>query len=234
MPKGWERGFWEDIIKYNKGTATDDYIENKYSNFVVSGKLAITSPAMLRQVNKINNSEHRMKAFNFVTAGVGYRLDPKTKEPIIPIAPFTKDADLVKYKPFIDKTTGKLYTENTEFYWKPMPKLFFEYYNHKEIKFDGDVGTLSNKHVNIVDVEYVGKESNNLEQAEVIGDQRGDFVYYRENLQAKILKRIETLTKDEALNCGISNWQYNYMQRCLKEGKVPRFKKKTLRLLGIV
>ena len=47
-------------------------------------------------------------------------------------------------------------------------------------------------------------------------------------------KRIETLTKEEAKRLGMKRWQYSYIKRCLKKGKVPKFKKKTLKLLGVL
>jgi hypothetical protein len=148
--------------------------------------------------------------------------------------PFTRDsADAIRYMPFIDKKTGKLYTENTEYYWKPMSRLFFEYINHRESKFDGDVGTLQNKHINITGVDYIGKESNNLERAEITSIEEDDYVYYKKDSTERIVKCLETLTKDEARLIGMSNWQYNYIERCKKQGKVPKLKRKSLRLLGL-
>ena len=234
MPKGWEKGFWEDIVKYDKGIVKDDYIESKYSNYVVAGRLAITHPNMLNCVRKLDTPTHRMKAFNFVTVGVGYRVDPKTREAVIPVVPYTKDADAVRYRPFIDKHTGRLHSEHTEQYWKPMPKLFYEYLNHAESKFDGNIGTLQHKHINIVDIDYIGKESNNLERAEVTGIEEDDFVYYKKNSNETMAKYLQMLTKEEALQKHISKWEYNYIKRCLKHGKIPKLKKKTQRLLGLL
>lgn len=233
MPKGWEKGFWKDIIKYDKGMVKDDYIESKYGNYVVAGRLAITHPNMLNYLRRLDTPTHKMKAFNFVTVGVGYKIDPKTKAAVIPVVPYSKDADAVRYKPFIDKHTGELYSEHTEQYWKPMSRLFYEYLNHPESKFDGDIGTLQHKHINITGIGYIGKESNNLERAEVTGIEEDDFVFYKKDTEETVTKRLETLTGEGALQRGISKWQFNYIKRCLKQGKVPQLKRKTRRLLDL-
>jgi hypothetical protein len=165
---------------------------------------------------------------------VGYQFDDTTKQPIIPLLPYTDDTDKIKYKPFVDYKTGKLYAKNTEQYWKPMSKVFFDYILHKEEKFEGNIGLLKPRHINIVDFEYCGKESNNLEESEIIGVQGDDFVYYNKGLEEKITNRIETLTFDEAKRIGMKRWQYSYLKRCVKQSKVPKLKKKTLRMLGLV
>ena len=237
MPKGWEEKFWIDIIKYNRGMVDDGYIESNYGNFIVAGKLAISSPFLMRRFNKINRDKdfnHRIKPFNFITVGVGYRLDGKTRESIIPILPYTTDIDTIKYMPFIDYKTGKEYKDCTQFYWRPMSDLFFSYIAHREEKFLGEFGTLENRHINIVDTEYCGKESNNLQEAEVIGVQKEDYVYYRKDFNQKIAKCLEELTKEEARQAGISDWQFYYLKKKAKRHEIPQLKKKTLRLLGLL
>ncbi len=237
MPEGWEEKFWMDIIKYNSGLVKDNYIEFNYNNFIVAGQLAITSPFLMKRFNRINKAKdlkHQIKPRNFITLGVSYRLDSITREPIIPMLPFTKDYSTVKYQPFIDYKNGKLYNKHTEAYWKPTDELFFEYVNHEEKKQQGGIGILSPRHINISNINYCGKESNNLEEAEVVGVKSDDYVYYDKNLEQKLMKRIETLTKEEAKQLGMKRWQYSYIKRCLKDGKVPKFKRKTLKLLGLL
>ena len=237
MPEGWEIKLWQDIIKYNEGLVNKDYIELNYGNHIVAGKLAITSPFLLRRFNKMNgvkNLKHRIRPFSFVTVGIGYRLDDSTKQPIIPMLPYTEHTNKIKYMPFVDYKTGKIYSEHTEYYWKPMSELFFDYINHKEEKFEGNIGLLKQRHVKITGLEYIGKESNSLEESETIGVQEDNYVYYSKNQEKKITERIETLTLNKAKQIGMKRWQYNYIKRCLKQGRVPQLKKKTLKLLGLL
>ena len=237
MPEGWEERFWEDIIKYNKGIVKDDYIELHYGNHIVAGKLAITSPFLLSRFNKANSTKdlkHRTRPFTFVTVGVGFQVDDTTKQPIIPLLPYTTNMDKIKYRAFIDYKTGKLYAKDTERYWKSMSKVFFDYILHKEMKFEGNIGLLKQRHINIVDFEICGKESNNLEESEITGVQEGDCIYYSKDFEQKVIKKIETLTLEEAKCIGMKRWQYSYLKRCVKQSKVPKLKKKTLRMLGLV
>jgi len=236
MPEGWEVKLWQDIIKYNEGLVGNDYIELNYGNHIVAGKLAITSPFLLKRFNKMNgikDARHRIRPFTFVTVGIGYRLDDTTKKPIIPMLPYTEYTNKIKYSPFVDYKTGKIYSENTEYYWKPMSELFFDYINHKEEKFEGDIGMLKQRHVNITDLDYIGKESNSLEESETIGVQDDNYVYYSKDQGKKITERIEGLTPKEAKQIGMKRWQYNYIKRCLKQGKIPKLKRKSLRLLDL-
>ena len=226
--------FWKDILYYHFGKLSKQDIESKYAGRYVSQQLTITSPQVLKRFEGIINYKQKMRPFNFMIVGQAYRIDPTTGEPIIPVVPFTKDLDTVPYQTFFDLRTGKVYSENTQYFWKPLSEVFFDFYNHKEEKFDGDVGELTRKHIQIEGINFVGKESNDLEQVEAIGASNDDYVYYNKDFAQKIAKRIKALTKEEALSCGISNWQYNYIRRCLKEGRTPKFKKKTLKLLGLL
>ena len=225
--------FWKDILYYHFGKLSRQDIENKYAGKYVSQQLTITSPQVLKRFKNIIDPKRKMRCFNFMVCGQAYRIDPITKEPIIPVIPFTKDTDTIPYQPFFDLKTGKVYIENTQYYWKPLSEVFFDFYNHKEEKFDGDVGELQRKHIEIDDINFVGKESNNLEEAEAFGVSSDDYVRYNENFKQKIAKKLETLTIEEARQRGVTDWQFYYLKKMSKQGKVPQLKKKTLRLLGL-
>jgi hypothetical protein len=226
--------FWKDILYYHFSKLTKQDIENKYAGKYVSQQLSITSPQVLKRFKNIIDPRGKMRPFNFMIVGQAYRVDPITHEPIIPVIPITKDTDTIPYQPFFDLKTGKVYTENTQYYWKPLSEVFFDFYNHKEEKFDGDVGELQRKHITIESIDFTGKESNSLEETDAIGVSNDNYVYYNENFKQKIIKRLETLTLNEVKKIGMKRWQYNYLKRCLQQDKVPKLKKKTLRLLGLL
>ena len=74
--------------------------------------------------------------------------------------------------------TGKYYENNTQYYWKPLSEMFLDYMNHKEDKYDGDIGTLSRKKIKVDSVIHIGKRSNNLDESEIIGVSDNDYVMY--------------------------------------------------------
>ena len=81
---------WSDFLGYHYDMLSKEAIENKYSSKYVMGKLAMTSPLILQRFWHINKDK-RIKPFNFVIVGIGHMLDQITKEPIIPMIPYTKN-----------------------------------------------------------------------------------------------------------------------------------------------
>ncbi len=244
MPRGWEKDFWVDIIRYDKGEINDQYLEDKYGKIPVAAQISISSPTIRNQFMKYYN----VTAFNFMIMGVGYKPNPVTEEPIIPMIPFTKDVSPIIYTPFVDKITGKLYTDNTQFYWKPLSKLF-KYINHEETKYEGNIGMLKRRHLRVDNavnnVIYIGKESNNLEESEVIGVQEDDNVIYDDKIMDKtaikqdktsvknqnIIRIIIQMTPKQASLARISKRQVIRWRKKLRNHEPIMLRKKTVRKL---
>ncbi|HJW19328.1 MAG TPA: hypothetical protein VJ571_02075 [Candidatus Nitrosotalea sp.] len=94
-------------------------------------------------------------------------------------------------------------------YWKPFWSVFVEYLNHPESKFDGDVGILERKHVNVTGIIHIGKESNELEESELLGVDSGSYETYVDvkNLDKKFEKialRVLELKPKDVKKFGIS------------------------------
>ncbi len=193
-------------------------------------KLALTSPFVLQRFRH-TNKDKRLKPFNFVIVGIGHRLDPSTKEPIIPIIAYTKNTDIVPFSPFTDYKTGKEYKDNTQFYWKPLSEFLFGYMDHNDNKYDGNIGELKRKQIIIGDVEHIGKESNNLEESEVIGVSDNDYVIYDNKSEQKITDVIRNLKPKQAKQIGISKRNLRYLRKKVREGKRMVLKTKTLNKL---
>ena len=51
-----------------------------------------------------------------------------------------------------------------EVYWKPLGKTILQYMDHPEHKLGGDVGYLERKYITCNDIQYIGKESNNINE----------------------------------------------------------------------
>jgi hypothetical protein len=64
------------------------------------------------------------------------------------------------------------------------------YIDHPESKLDGDVGILERKHVNVIGTIHIGKESNELEESELLGADAGSYKTYEDgrNLDKKFEK----------------------------------------------
>ncbi len=223
---------WHDFLSYHYGTLSKDVIDHKYTNKFVMGKLALTSPFIMQRFRH-TNKDKRLKPFNFVIVGIGHKIDPTTKEPIIPLLSYTKKTEIVPFTRFTDYKTGKEYTDNTKFYWKLLPEFLFTYADHNDGKYDGGIGELRRKQLVISDIEHIGKESNNLEESEVIGVSDNDYVIYDNKTEQKIADVIKNMTVKRAKQIGISKRNMRYLKKKVREGKWIILKRKTLKKLTI-
>ena len=221
---------WSDFLSYHHGTLSKEAIENKYSGKYVMGKLAMTSPLILQRFWHINKDK-RIKPFNFVIVGIGHKLDLITKEPIIPMIPYTKNYDVVPYTPFTDYKTGKEYRDNTKSYWKPLSEFLFDYFEHNDNKYEGTLGELTRRHIEVGDIEHIGKESNNLDETEVIGILDKNYVIYDNKKEQKIIEIIKKLTPKQAKAIGISKRNLRYLRKKVKIKNRIILKTKTLNRL---
>ena len=107
--------------------------------------------------------------------------------------------------------------------------------DHKDNKYEGDIGELRRKQINIGEIEHIGKESNNLEESEVIGVSDNDYVIYDNKSAQKITDVIRNMTTKDAKHIGLSKMQMFRLKKKIKEGKNIALKRKTVkRLITIV
>ncbi len=224
------KGIWKDILDHRYNRLSKETIESKYSNKFVMGKLALTSPFVLKRFRH-TDKDKRLKPFNFVIIGIGHRIDPLTKEPIIPLLAYTKNTTIVTFSPFTDYKTGKEYKDNTKYYWKPFSEFLFGYMDHNDGKYDGDIRELRRKQINIGEIEHIGKESNNLEESEVIGVSDNDYVIYDNKSEQKIIDVIKNMTTKDAMRIGLSKMQMFRLKKKIKDGKKIVLKRKTAKKL---
>ncbi len=170
-------------------------------------QLAITNYDIQKRFDGINKTRpysKKIKPYNFATVGTACRVDPDTKEPIIPFLSEIKKLDEIPYMEFLDYKTGKKYPNDNsmepQYYWKNMESVLEDYVEHKESKLEGNSGVLKRRHltINQESIRYIGKESNELEQSEIFGVAKKDTVEYV-NYQKKLRKIIDELTLEKAL-----------------------------------
>ena len=84
------------------------------------------------------------------------------------------------------------------------------------------------------DIEHIGKESNNLEESEVIGVSDDDYVIYDNKSEQKIADVIKNMTTKDARHIGLSKRHLFRLKKRIKEGKKIALERKTLKKLSDV
>jgi hypothetical protein len=217
-------------------------ILSKYQTKYAVTQLSISSYDILKRFNKINKGKplsQQIKPFNFITVGTATQTDVSTGEPIIPMLPYldAKKQDQAPFMPFMDYKTGKTYPNEdnpseSHFYWKKQSDILEKYVNHNDEKSEGDTGLLSRKHVaiNKSSIRYIGKESNELEESEVLGVTDKDYSEYVDK-QGKLLEIISNLTLDVAQRIGIARRTFFDLKKKANDSDKINLKGKTLRKL---
>lgn len=129
----------------------------------------------------------------------------------------------------IDYKTGKTYPneieQDTRLFWKPLSRIIHDYVDHPESKSEGDTGAIKRKHIiaNRIDVSYIGKESNELDETQTIGVNHQYTEY--SNMEA-MTQKLVSISPKEAQLIGISKSQYYDIIRKFKNGEFIRLSDK--------
>jgi len=104
------------------------------------------------------------------------------KNDVIPCLPYDKDIRGIQYKPFIDYKTDTPSSNlplPSDKYWYTLEDVLAQYVRHSDNKFDYDnEGIGHRKHIIVDKIRYIGKESNNLEEASVLGIDDDSYLEY--------------------------------------------------------
>lgn len=230
----WYKQVWLDILKFHYGQTSIEEINEKYEGSYALTKLAISTPHIMKRFECLNKNkcyDRQIKPFNFCIAGIGNVADHETGNPVRPLAPFRRNVQQCAYDSFIDYESGKEMKGLQ--YWKPFADVFWDYINHPEAKFDGDIGVLSRKHVVVNSVMHIGKESNNLEQTEALGAHDDDYVVYSRDvacLRPYADKILQAEPKD-VRKFGISQQTLYNIKRAVIRDAWQRISQRTMRQL---
>lgn len=214
----WQKQIWEDILKLHYDIISQDEFIQKYSNFYAVSKLSVSSKEIMNRFKIFNRGRsynRQIKPFNFFLIGIGNSKDVK------PIAPFSREPQEAVHRPFIDYKTGKI-MKGIE-YWKRLSDVLLSYINHKESKMEGSIGVLERKHLNIEGFIYIGKEASNLEKAGILDSLRYATYADKEDL----LKRIKSMSFEEAKKLGIPKTTYYRLRKMINEGKEAKLRRIT-------
>jgi hypothetical protein len=187
----WERTLWTNILLHAHGKITEEELLDKYSNDYAVAELSITTSNLLRRVKRINENrpfDQQIRPYNFVL--VGSPTWTSKNQPVIPITQYTADYDTAPFQSFVDSKTGELHAEATQLYWKTLQKTVSDYVEHPESKFQNgnSTGKMRRRHLSANTVVYVGKESNELEETDILGLDEDSYVVYDRSITNGCLK----------------------------------------------
>ena len=105
------------------------------------------------------------------------------------------------------------------------------FYKSNNCKYYAAIGELRREQIVINDIEHIGKESNNLEESEVIGVSNNDYVIYDNKTEQKITHVIKNMTTRDAKRIGLSKMQMFRLKKKVQQGKKIVLKRKTAKKL---
>ncbi|MEM0139959.1 MAG: hypothetical protein QXZ44_05045 [Ferroplasma sp.] len=112
-------------------------------------------------LNKNKPADKQVRAFNFM-------LIESEINGIIPCLPYTKDTNGLQYGKFTYYRTGLASDKlplPSKAYWESLEDVLTNYIRYNDNKFDYIDHIVKRKHIIVDRVSYIGKESNNLDDA---------------------------------------------------------------------
>jgi len=168
----------------------------------------------------------KIKFFNFM-------LIESEKNDVIPCLHFSKDISGIQYKPFIDyksDTTSDKLPLPSDAYWYTLDDILTKYVKHNDNKFDYDQeGIAQRKHIINDRIRYIGKESNNINEASVLGIDDNSYLEY-DNIE-DFKQLILSLKPKDVRDKGISERELNRQKAKIRNGKQLNPKVKIVKIL---
>jgi len=158
----WQEEIWQDLLMLHYKQISQVDVEQKYGNLYALTKLTVSTYHVYHRFRSLNADkkwENQVKPFNFYN--LGFQMREENGQMIKPLAPFSKDPQKIVHEPFIDYETG-LIKQGSRFF-KPLCRTILQYVDHPEYKYEGNVGLLIRKQINVDDVLIIGKEANKIE-----------------------------------------------------------------------
>ena len=160
---------WESILTKNF---------NEYNDKIAVSQITISRPSILNRFRKMNSGkpyDKQIKPFNFMLIG-------SEKNGVIPCLPYRKDYNGLQYEKFVDYKSNtysdRLPLPTTE-YWHALENVLTQYIMHTDNKFDYDnEGIAHRKHIVADRIRYIGKETNNIDETQIIGIEEDDYIEY--------------------------------------------------------
>ena len=221
----WQAEIWQDILKLHYGIIAEEDIVEKYSSLYAISRLTVSTSNVLDRFKDLNAGtewREQIKPFNFFL--VGFQTTEENEKAVKPLAPFTKDYQKIVYEPFIDYQTGEV--RQGSHYFKPLSNTILEYVDHPEHKFEGDIGILERKHIDIDGFVYIGKEANDIDNQEL--DVRKPQTFQNEE---EMKEKILAISQKEAEKIGVGRSTLHKIKWKIRRGEKINLKGKGVRKL---
>jgi hypothetical protein len=102
-------------------------------------------------------------------------------------------------------------------YWNTLEDVLTQYVRHSDNKFDYDnQGIAHRKHIVVNRIRYIGKESNNIDEASVLGIDDDSYLEY-ENIE-DFKQWILSLKPKDVKDKGISKQSLSYTKSQIRKG----------------
>jgi len=220
------------LLKINGEDVWKAILMEDFSEFMdktAVSQITISKPSILNRFKKMNANKpfnKKIKPFNFMLIG-------PEKNGVIPCLPYDKDTSLIQYKPFIDyksdTTSDKLPLPSYE-YWHTLEDVLKSYVRHNDNKFDYDnEGIAHRKHIIADQIRYIGKESNNIDEASVFGIDDDSYLEY-ENID-DFKQWILSLKPKDVRDKGISKMALRKIKNKIKLDRKLNPKTKIIKIL---
>jgi len=155
------------------------------------------------------------------------------KNGIIPCLPYYKDITGIKYKPFVDyktDTASDILPLPSDSYWYTLDEVLTKYVRHNDNKFDYDKEGIAHRKNIIADrIRYIGKESNNIDEASVLGIDDDSYLEY-DNIE-DFKQWILSLKPKDVKDKGISERELKRQKAKIRNGKELNPKVKIVKIL---
>jgi len=155
------------------------------------------------------------------------------KNGIIPCLPYDKDITGIQYKPFVDYKTDTASDKlplPSDAYWYTLDEVLTKYVRHVDNKFDYDnEGIAHRKHIIADRIRYIGKESNNIDEASVLGIDDDSYLEY-DNIE-DFEQWILSLKPKDVRDKGISERELKRQKAKIRKGKQLNPKVKIVKIL---
>ena len=79
-----------------------------------------------------------------------------------PIALYSEDPQTFAHLPFVNAENGEI--KSGSHYFKPLSRTIMDYIDHLESKYEGMVGLLERRDIQVDEVIHIGKEANNIDE----------------------------------------------------------------------
>jgi hypothetical protein len=253
----WIAQIWLGLIRNSLGLSNQN---PSFENEPAVGRLSITSPAVMRPLEKLNEGKayiDKIKPFNFLVSchvrpfGHPPGVDP---ERFHLISPYESDSRQWLKKTWIDQYSGNDYRITTTGHHgdrhtarvKTYGDVLREYEVHPESKYADKngkpcgkqtIGLLQRRHVLIDQIVPIGKESNSLEEVDagLVHSAENVYTIYtdpkRDEWNSKILPRLKSIPVPILVN--LSGLSATTVKDTLAERSSP-YRKNRERLAAIL